>query len=125
MASVTINGRGSMIITRKDSVQTIEFIHNSPLYKKEKTVAETDKCQLLTGRACEFSAHINKNVYHFGSSNEEINFQCWRGDKIIECESEIFERCDDDCDTVHSHHTNAVDKHKLFINIESIRNGHY
>ena len=231
VASVTINGRGSMLITRKDSVQTIEFIHNSPVYKKEKIVAETDKYKLIyrsyvtkpgfgdvceaivilkqsgeevykttvpycsvygsflenhpstghdyvfispygllviditTGEWVDVAAsgfHIveytfspnkksmicngcfwggpytdalidienpllinNKNVYHFGSSNEEINFQCWCGDKIIECESEIFERCDDECDTVHSHHTNAVDKHKLFINIESIRNGHY
>lgn len=220
-----------MIITRKDSAQTIKFISNSTAPKKEETVAETDKykliyksyittpgfidvCEaiviskqsgeevykttvpycyicgsfledhpvtghdyvfispfgmlvidLITGEWIDLAIsnfHIveysfspnkksvicngcfwggpytdmlidmesplminNKNIYHFGSSNEEINFKSWYGDRIVECESEIFERCDDDCESIHRHHTNAVKKHKLIINTESIRKGYY
>ena len=46
-ASAILSDRGSMLIARKDSAQTIEFIHNSPVYKKEKIVAETDKYKLI------------------------------------------------------------------------------
>jgi len=67
----------------------------------------------------------NNNFHHFGSWNEEINFECWHGNSIIECESEIFEKCEKDCTMVHSHHAGAVKKHKLFINTESIRKGYY
>jgi hypothetical protein len=144
-----------MIIIRKDSAQTIEFISPFGMLSIDLTTGEWVDLAISNFHIVEYKFSpnkksvicngcfwggpytnilvdienpltiSNKNIYHFGSSSEEINFKSWHGDRIIECESEIFEACDDDCESIHSHHTNPVKKHKLFINTESIRKGYY